>query len=181
MDFPRDEPLTLMRSFGRCRMIRNYVRIYLSMVLWPGRLKNFLLRRTGARVHPSAFIAPFVYIDPLHPELVTIAKGVFIGVGVRLFTHVIEPSSPVTNTFRTAPVTLEEQSFIGGYSTIWPRVTVGKSALVGANSLVKDNVAEGMLVYGIPPKPYRHLFEQTPATRNDTGSPTDNLLCPKKG
>jgi dTDP-4-amino-4,6-dideoxy-D-glucose acyltransferase len=49
-----------------------------------------------------------------------------------------------------APIRVARHAMIGAGSVVLPGVTIGAGAAVGALSLVKDDVAPGMVVAGIP-------------------------------
>ena len=54
-----------------------------------------------------------------------------------------------------APVVISDFAKLYTGCTILPGVTVGRQALVGAESLVTKDVPENMLVAGVPAKPVR--------------------------
>ncbi|MCG3178503.1 MAG: 2,3,4,5-tetrahydropyridine-2,6-dicarboxylate N-acetyltransferase [Phycisphaerae bacterium] len=51
---------------------------------------------------------------------------------------------------KTAPVKLEQDSFLGANVVVLPGVTVGRGAVVGANSVVSRNVEPWSVVMGVP-------------------------------
>jgi acetyltransferase-like isoleucine patch superfamily enzyme len=54
-----------------------------------------------------------------------------------------------------APVTLEEDSWLGTHVVILPGVVIGKGAVVGSNAVVTKNVEPYQVVAGIPAKPLK--------------------------
>jgi len=54
-------------------------------------------------------------------------------------------------------VVLKNNCRIGSHSTILPGVTVGKNSIIGAHSLVNQNIPDNVIAYGIPAKIIRKL------------------------
>jgi len=54
--------------------------------------------------------------------------------------------------YSKGPVIIEDNVWIGDKATILPGVTIGKGAIVGANSVVTKNVPESVVVGGSPAK-----------------------------
>jgi acetyltransferase-like isoleucine patch superfamily enzyme len=85
----------------------------------------------------------------------TIGNNVSFGPGVRLFTD----SGPNTCTLlqdvyplSEGPVTIEDQVWVGAGAMIMPGVTIGHGSVVGALSIVKEDVPPHSVVAGIPAK-----------------------------
>ena len=73
---------------------------------------------------------------------------------VRLYPYVVLTNDKTPPSDSLDGPTIEDFAVIATASVILPRVTVGKDALVGANSLVKKDVAPEMLVAGNPAKDF---------------------------
>jgi maltose O-acetyltransferase len=58
------------------------------------------------------------------------------------------------------PVELRTGTFVGANVTLLPGVRVGPRAFVAAGSVVTQDVAEGVLVAGVPARPVRRIEEQ---------------------
>ena len=56
-------------------------------------------------------------------------------------------------------VHLQNSCKIGSHSTIMPNVTIGKNSIIGANSLVLDNIPDNVIAFGVPAKVIRKLDE----------------------
>ena len=54
--------------------------------------------------------------------------------------------------FKSAPVRLEKECFLGANSIVLPGVTIGQGAVVGANSVVTKSVEPWTIVNGNPAK-----------------------------
>ena len=86
--------------------------------------------------------------------------GVDIGKDVQIGSHCsIYSKNSIDGKW--GPVVIEDGACIGTHSTIMPGVTIGKDAVVGAYSFVKEDVPAGATVVGIPTrnciKPHKPL------------------------
>lgn len=77
-----------------------------------------------------------------------------IGPGVYLFSvshEIANPDVPVRLQGRpTAPIRVEDDVWIGAHSTVVAGVTIGRGAVVGANSVVTRDVEPLAIVAGVP-------------------------------
>ena len=118
-------------------------------------LKEAVIGR-NCNINAQCFIENNVVIG----DNVTIKSGVQIWDGIRLNNNVfIGPNVTFTNDFlprskqypeEFLTTLVDENASIGANSTILGGITIGKSAMVGAGSLVTKNVANNTLVYGNP-------------------------------
>ena len=83
-----------------------------------------------------------------------IGERVLIGGGTRIWDtdfHPINSKARRENASPlTAPITIEDDVFIGGYSTILKGVTIGKRSIVAACSVVTRSIPEGEVWAGNP-------------------------------
>jgi len=92
------------------------------------------------------------------PGEITIADRVMIAHKVNLVTagHPVEPAK--RRSFITAaPITIEENVWIGAAATILPGVTIGADSVVAAGAVVADDVPPATLVGGVPAKVIRSI------------------------
>lgn len=120
-------------------------------------LSNFVIkcqRSRGVKIGKNCHFSPYVLIDLLHPELITIEDNVTISSNSMIFAHV----NPTTNEFlknhgypRTIkPVTVKEGAIISVGCIIIAGVTIGKNSIIGAGSLVSQDVPDYCIVAGNP-------------------------------
>lgn len=118
---------------------------------------NFVIgcqRSRGVKIGKNCHFSPYVLIDLLHPELITVEDNVTIGSNSMIFAHV----NPTTNEFlknhgypRTIkPVTVKEGAIISVGCIIIAGVTIGKNSIVGAGSVVSQDVPDYCVVAGNP-------------------------------
>lgn len=110
----------------------------------------------NCNINAQCFIENNVIIG----DNVTIKSGVQIWDGIQLEDNVfIGPNVTFTNDFlprskqypkEFLKTLVKQNASIGANSTILGGITIGKSAMIGAGSVVTKNVANNTLVYGNP-------------------------------
>jgi acetyltransferase-like isoleucine patch superfamily enzyme len=88
-----------------------------------------------SRFHSNVFLASFTEIEEF--------------VCVYPFATTLDSPHPPCGLCRQGP-TLKRHSVISAHATIMPRVVVGEGAVVGAKSLVAQDVPDGMFAVGVP-------------------------------
>jgi acetyltransferase-like isoleucine patch superfamily enzyme len=95
---------------------------------------------------------------------VTIGKNCMIAPRVYILDVDHEYSSkevPICKQgYKSSPVTIEDDVWIGTQSVITRGITIGTGAIIGANSVVTKNVPPYWIVAGAPAKPIKHRFNQ---------------------
>lgn len=94
----------------------------------------------GVRIHSQAFI----------PEYTVLEDGAWIGPGV-VFTNAKYPNYPGVKDNLKGPI-VKEGAKVGANVTVLPSVTIGKNAVIGAGSVVVQDVEDGAVVVGNPAK-----------------------------
>lgn len=92
--------------------------------------------------------------------MITIGERVMFGPAVTIATvgHPIRPD--MREYMYAAPVTIEDNCWIGANVTICPGVTIGKNSVVGAGSVVIDDVPENSVAAGNPCRVIRQINER---------------------
>ncbi len=101
------------------------------------------------RIHSQAFV----------PEYSTLEEGAWIGPNVVL-TNVPHPLCPKAKVCIKGP-TIRRGAKIGANSTILPFLIVGENALVGAGSVVVENVPDRVVVAGNPARVIKSVDQLT--------------------
>ena len=85
-------------------------------------------------------------------DSVTIEDNVVISMFCRFVTHIDMTNSALNDEFpaTTAPIRVGANSYLGIGSTVLMGVKIGSNVLVGASSLVNNNLADNCRVAGIP-------------------------------
>ena len=107
--------------------------------------------KNGLKLGYRTDIGAFSYINAKY--------GVVIEDGVQIGSH-CSIYSVSTIDDKNGKVYLKENCKIGSHSTILPGVTIGKNAIIGANSLVIRDIADNVLAFGVPAKVIRKLNER---------------------
>jgi maltose O-acetyltransferase len=140
--------LPLLRVVGRFNQSA-----YMHMVVW-------LLRRANVDVNGfPLWISPTVFFDVGYPHAIAIGDRSVISESVKLLTHdfsldrVSEERgelAPDEELYRRAPVTVGARAFIGIGAIVMPGINIGDGAIVGAGSVVTDDVPPHTVVAGNP-------------------------------
>jgi len=88
-------------------------------------------------------IGAFTYINARFG--VTIEADVQIGSHCSIYSH-----NTIDKT--QGKVVIKQGARIGSHTVILPGVTIGKNALIGAHSLVKEDVSDNVVMAGVPVK-----------------------------
>ena len=90
----------------------------------------------------------------LDEAYVTIGDDCFIGPNVSIYTacHSTDPTERNSRNEWARPVTIGNNVWIGGSTTILPGVTSGDNVTIGAGSVVVKDVPSGVVAVGNPAK-----------------------------
>lgn len=128
-------------DIGEGTVVWNMCNLYRCKIGKNCKIASFVEIGEGVIIGNNCKIEAFAFI----PKGVIIGDSVFIGPHVT-FCNDKYPS--VSDKWTISNVIVEDGASIGANSTILPKVTIGKNAMVGAGSVVtKDVPADGM-VYG---------------------------------
>lgn len=142
----------------------------------PGQSRNFFEKLFSEFGEESLIMPPFhcefgktisigrktfinMCVTMLDNAPITIGNNVLIGPSVQFYT----PTHPLDYNLRRnweatfAPITIEDNVWIGGNAVICQGVTIGAKSVVAAGSVVTKNVPQGTLVGGIPAKVLKSL------------------------
>jgi len=134
--------------------------------------RRFLLRCFGAKLGRNAQVysgariwAPWNLqmgdcsciddgVDCYNAALVRIGNNVIVSRGACLCTATHDHTDPEFAVV-TRPITVHDNAWIAARAFVFPGVTIGESAVVGACSVVTGDVPEGAIVGGNPAKVIR--------------------------
>ena len=145
-------------SIGRIKIRMKFLKSWIFHSLaYSSPLPSWTVRyqRTrGVKIGKNCHISPYVLIDLLHPELIKIEDNVTISSNSMIFAHV----NPSANEFlkkhgypRTIkPVIIKKGAVISVGCIIIAGVTIGENSIVGAGSVVAQDVPDYCVVVGNP-------------------------------
>jgi acetyltransferase-like isoleucine patch superfamily enzyme len=126
------------------------------------RIWAFVHILPGAKIGKNANICDHCFIENkvVIGDNVTIKSGVYLWDGITIEDNVfIGPAAVFTNdkyprsknkNYRQLKTILKKGCSIGANATILPGLTIGRYAMVGAGSVVTQNVPDFAIVYGNP-------------------------------
>lgn len=134
--------------------IRCAIRKWMSAKIIPHMVLNgwrvFFYRRCGYQIGKNVFIGMRCYLDDLEPKMLFIEDNVTISYGVFFACHGKNQDH--------YPIVIREGAYIGMRATIITKnvdksikgVTIGKNSIVGACTLVNQNVPDNATAVGVP-------------------------------
>ncbi|MFX1274628.1 MAG: acyltransferase [Promethearchaeota archaeon] len=123
---------------------------------WP-RARNKLFRFIGMKIGDNCHISQKAMPDPLLPELIEFEDGSGCGIGVKFLTH--NAMNVKHGSFSFGPIKICENARIGAYSLVLPGVTIGRGSIIGARSVVADDIPPFSIAIGSPAKVVRQFNE----------------------
>lgn len=148
--------LAARRFMSIGRIIRKLVGLVAMYAPISGTMRARLQAVRGVRFEDvsGCYICGQVYLDDMSPESIFIGKNVVITSGAKILTHFYDskhtPDENDIHRFYYGEVRIEENCFIGMNVVVARPVTIGKGAVVAANSLIMNDVAPYTIVAGVP-------------------------------
>ena len=145
-------------NIGKIKLRLKFLKSWILHSLgYSSPLPNFVIqlqRSRGVKIGKNCHFSPYVLIDLLHPELITIEDNVTIASNSMIFAHV----NPTTNEFlknhgypRTIkPVVIKNGAIVSVGCIIIAGVTIGKNSIVGAGSVVSQDIPDYCIAVGNP-------------------------------
>jgi len=144
--------------FGRIKLKIKFSKSWLFHVFaYSSPISNWIVgwqRRRGVKIGNNCHVSPYVLIDLIYPELIQIEDNVTIGSNSMIFAHV----NPTANEFlkkhgypRTVKsVIIKKGAVISVGCIIIAGVTIGENAMVGAGSVVTNDIPDNCVAVGNP-------------------------------
>jgi acetyltransferase-like isoleucine patch superfamily enzyme len=118
---------------------------FLIQIVFSNKIRTQLARSMGIKVGKNIYIGKYCIIDDTFSDFINIEDNVVISFGTTITAH-------DASCNKIAPVVIKRGSFIGTRSIILPGVTLGEDSIVGAGSVVTQDVPAGAVVGGCPAK-----------------------------
>jgi acetyltransferase-like isoleucine patch superfamily enzyme len=136
-------------------------------------VRHLLLRRSGVIMGSKTRLNFGDYVQGANVNPAPVVFGARVAVGP--YVTFVTSSLPNYSRLRAHPevqpmirlfgqIVVEDDVWIGANTVIFPGVTIGEGAIVGAGSVVRQDVPPMTVVAGVPAKPRRTLrgFDEPP-------------------
>ena len=116
----------------------------------------------GFNIHTHGLVVINYNCVILDTSPVHIGGGTFIAPGVCLACagHAIDPVQRSQGIGTSAPITIEENVWIGANVTVCGGVTIGAGSVIGAGSTVTKDIPSGVVAAGTPCRVIRTITEE---------------------
>lgn len=141
------------KDVGLLRVTWNF--LWVAMARWAPsfRLKNWMLRRTGARIGKHVSFGLEATLDIFFPQDITVEDEAIVGYDTAILCHAY-----LHDAYQRGPVTIGRGASLGARCLVLPGVTVGEGAVVGAMSLVNKDIPAGEFWAGVPARKVRDAY-----------------------
>lgn len=120
-------------------------------------------RMRGVKIGKNCHISPYVQIDLLYPDKITIGDNVSIGSNTMIFAHSNMPANLDLKEHgypRTIkPVVIKSGAVIGPGTIITAGVTIGENSMTAVGSVVTQNIPDYCVVAGNPARVIKKIDE----------------------
>lgn len=146
---------------GKNVKIYDFVNLYGCSIDDNSKIGTFVEIQKGSSIGKNCKISSHTFIC----EGVTICDNVFIGHGVIFINDKFPRATNSSGDLQTeedwicVPTTIETGASIGSGATLMCGITIGRNAIVGAGSVVLNDVPENMIVAGNPAKLLRKVSD----------------------
>lgn len=116
----------------------------------------------GFNIHFHGFAFLNYNVTILDTAPVHIGRGVFIAPGtvISCAGHAMDPEQRCAGVGVSAPITIEDEVWIGANCTVGAGVTIGRGSVIGAGSVVVRDIPAGVVAFGNPCRVHRALSEK---------------------
>lgn len=152
------ELLAIARGNAAADLLRQYgAHVGARPMIYPGlTMHNADNGFENLTVGDGCHIGRQVLIDLA--DHVTLGDRVTLAMRCMLLTHFHAGESLslfAASAQHTAPVVIKHDAYVGAGAILLPGVTIGSGSLIGAGAVVTRDVADGVMVAGIPARPIK--------------------------
>ena len=110
------------------------------------KLRAMFHKWRGVRIQGRVFIGYYCTLDNVHPELITLEDGCFVGANSVILTHDNYAVRALEEGVSEArPVHLKKNAGIGIGCLVQPGVTIGENSTVAAHSVVSRDIPDNVM------------------------------------
>ena len=135
------------------------------LLRWHRRDQVSWLVKQGLVVGRNFVMIGDVFIDPSHMWHIIIGNDVTLAPRVQIYAHDATTKRHLGLT-RLGKVAIGDRVFAGASAIILPGVTIGSDVIIGAGSIVVEDIPSGVVAVGNPARilcPLTEFFEQRSA------------------
>lgn len=127
---------------------------FLAMICPLFKLRYVLYRLRGTKLEKNVTLGNLIFMDDLHPEMITIKENADLGPRVTILTHdtVFRHLDVNIASVRCREVVIGKNCYIGSCAIILPGVIIGDNSIIGAGSIVSKSIPPGSVAMGVPAK-----------------------------
>lgn len=138
----------------RLRFMRTWILHSIAYSTPLPRLAIWAQRSRGVKIGNGCHISPYVQIDLLYPQMITIEDNVTIGSNVMIFAHVNATTNLYLKSHGYAriikPIHIKSGAIIAPGSIVTAGVTIGENSIIGVGSVVSQDVPDNCVAVGNP-------------------------------
>ena len=141
------------KFYLKCKFLKTWI---LHSLAYYSPLPDFVTkmqRARGVKIGNFCHMSPYVLIDLVYPNLVQIEDNVTIGSNSMIFAHA-NPTANIklkkTYPRKVAPVNIKKGAVIFPGCIITAGVTIGQNSLIGAGSVVGEDIPDNCVALGNP-------------------------------
>ena len=157
------------KTFGKLQLKLRFLRSWILHSLayfspHPGFTIK-MQRARGVKIGEGCYIGPYVHIDLLYPNLITIEDNVAIGSNSMIFAHV-NPAANLELKKNHYPrkidsVLLKSGTWINPACIITLGTTMGKNSILSIGSVAVSSIPDNCLAIGNPARIVKKLTDNT--------------------
>lgn len=146
-------------KLGNGVKVYNFVNLYGCEIDDDTKIGTFVEIQKGARIGKNCKISSHSFIC----EGVTVEDNVFIGHNVTFINDMYPRATRADGSLQTEedwvciPTLVKKNASIGSSATILCGITIGENAIIGAGSVVTQDVPDNSIVAGNPARFVRHI------------------------
>ena len=137
----------------KCKFLKTWI---LHSLAYLSPLSSFIIRMQrsrGVKIGNFCHLSPYVLIDLVYPHLVTIEDNVTIGSNSMIFAHVNPTANLALKKIyprKVKQILIKEGAVLFPGCIITAGVTIGKNSMIGAGSVVGEDIPDNCVALGNP-------------------------------
>ena len=152
---------------GKLKLRFKFMRTWiLHSLAYSSPLPNWTVsfqRMRGVKIGKNCHMSPYVQIDLLYPDQITIENNVSIGTNSLIFAHSNMPANMELKKHayprKIKPIHIKSGAVIGPGTIITAGVTIGENAMTAVGSVITQDVPDSCVAAGNPARVIKKIDE----------------------